>query len=234
MNLKLAKNIVKKKLDKDSEFKKYYNSLDEKEKAELKRILLSHDELKKCILEAYVYEPSLRENIQNLFQNEILAQGYKSVYSKKAKRYAGKKIFCFKIENKHLVAVKFFPTKKSFNFSVMTLTEIHSPKGKLYVRPEHPYTIITGHFFDRYAERLDIKGDRDDIVFAYLSKHWGESKGTAIDSLRNVTTLIGDGLGLGVLVYDIIFLKTYISKKLVNDSQDNLRRSMNKKLNLAA
>jgi len=235
MDIKLSRTLVREKLDKDHQFKEYYNSLSEEEKKEIKKLLLSHKELKDSISESHVYDDYIKETIMRLHKEEVEAKGYKSILSKKAKIYASSKIFCYKIDNKHLVAVKFYPKKKALEFEVNRLTEVPSPKGKLYIKECSPHLVITGHFFDRYSERLNISGERDDIIFSYLIKSWKGSTGTAIDPQGNVTTLIqGGGLGLGAIVVDIILLKTYISEEQVSHNQKYLRDNIHKHLSLVA
>ena len=234
MSNKLSKELVKHRLDTDNEFKKYYNSLSEEEKKEIKELLLSHNELRECIRESYEGDTYIRKSIRELFEKEIKNRGQKSIFSKKAKIYARSKIFCYKLDNKHFIAVKFYPKKKSLDFEINRVAEVSSPKGNLYITESSPRTVFTAHFFDRYSERLNIQGNRDSAVFSFLIENWDESSGTAIDPQGNATTLIGKGLGLGDMVVDVVFLKTYISEEQINKYQHTLRKNINKHLGFVA
>ena len=235
IDIKLSRELVKERLETDTEFKEYYNKLDESEKEEIRRLLLSHKELKESIRESFTTEMYLRDQVQSLFEQEIKKRGQKSIYSKKAKWYATSKVFCYKIDDKHLVAVKFIPSKKSYSCEISKVTEVHSPKGKLYIKEGNFKTIYTGHFFDRYSERLNILGDRDNVVFSYLISNWDNQEGMVIDGQSNVTSTVSlGGLGLGALVVDVIFIKTYISEEQISSNQHQLRDNIYKHLNLVA
>lgn len=232
MNKKIAREIIKEKLDKSEEFREYYNNLEEDEKEEVRKEITNHKEITDSIRESntVTYE-CLRDQVVDLYHEEIFAKGFKKANSKKAKIYATSKLFFFKLHDKYHVSVRAIPHKKGTEFELKVLIEVPSTSGRLYARLENsPRIIFTGHFFDRYAERLELTGTRDEIVEQYLKESFKERGVAAIEPTKDVTIRIVNGLGLGTILVDLILVKTFIANTQSSRHQKEIRTNMEEHL----
>jgi len=230
MNIKLSNELIKERL-KDDFFKEFYQGLGEDEKNEVRNKIITQKELKDAISECNNHSAQILQDVAGgMLRDEILAKGFKRVYSKKAKLFATSKIFTYKICDNYFVAVKAVPNKKVLDIHVKVILEIPTHKGKLYYTLNNTsasQTLITGHFFDRYKERLNLEGTRDEIVTRYLSDTMLEAGLMLLDHEQDcVYCPMGTGLALGTLLYDVYLLKTYISEKQLNGFQKKIIRQM--------
>lgn len=234
MNKKIVRELIKEKLDKSEEFREYYNNLEEDEKEEVRKEVSSHKEITDAIQQhdSKLYY-NLREEVISLYKEEIIKRGYKRISSKKAKFFSANTIFTYKIEGKYFVSLKVIPHKKGSSFELEALLEIPTLNGKLYAKVDDAHTrkiVYTGHFFDRYAERLNLSGTRDEVVKEFLKESIRDTGIIAIEPTGDTTSKMKKGLGLGTLLVNLILIKTFIADKQSSKHQRELKNNMEEQL----
>lgn len=223
-------------------FKSFYNKLDDKEKEDIKKRYLEGTNLYNLIFDKHKpyrmesLESSAREQLCDL----LLKKGFTKVYGKKARAYTEGKAFVFK-EDDYLIAIKITEYfKKGMNCSYLFFLEIPTPKGKIYAdlrkggefSPENDldYVAYTAHFFDRYKERLNLEGDREQVVKKFMKTELESTlKGSSLEYVdgHRVIYNIKKGLALGVGFSDIgILLKTFISENEINSFQERKKEEL--------
>jgi len=168
------------------------------------------------------------------FQRYYNVQGFRKIHSRKSKHF---------LLNQHLFIRKddlFIKAGCSnvdrFGFiqvEFIALQAISSPKGMLYVirhgeearEKEHndqPDMLMTGHLFDRYAERNDLKMKRDEALKHFLTKEYDRLTCITVseDPKNNCTSLaLKNGMCFGFRVKDVIIFKTFVESAKLGNNQ---------------
>ena len=223
---------------KSSSMRDQYSQLSDKEKEDIKNSMVESAFIESLI--AKHHNPFLLEDInfktQDKLYDYVLSLGYKKFNSKKAKNFILSRSFVFQVEGYYsgLKPLKF--NKKDLLCRGILLLPIKTHKGMLYIdiREESnsentgSYSVYTGHFFDRYKERLGLSGDRDKIIRRFIKKELqlGNGANSYEFNKNSVIYNTSEGLGLGKRLTDGIILKTFISNKEINEYQKKRKESL--------
>lgn len=235
MTKKELNRQIKEKINLDSTFREYYNSLTEEEKELFKEKIHKHSEIVCSIKENF--KTSLEEIDQScLF--ELMAhlknKGYTKTHGKKASSYATGRTFVYRIDNLHIGFIP-YATKKGYHFYTMYLLEVPSNKGKIYAvlttanvndLINEPIIVYTAHFFDRYQERLGLpSSSRDKTIEHFIKKSHTLEVGSRSEGTRSMMYL-EDGLALGEIIDNILLNKTFISDEEINSFQEESKEDL--------
>jgi len=236
---KAINEAIIKKINKDEDFKDFYSTLSDKEKENLKERYLTYHEFDKLIDENQLYSTqTLQKAGEELFESEIKAKGYKKVQGKKAKAYAVNRKFVFKWKNYWIGMCPKAASKKGYMCLWLFIMEIPTEKGRVFIdlpseefeEQRTTHVVYTAHFFERYKERLGIKGDRDATVSAFISHELNKREATGIDKDFDGNSIydLNQGLALGTDLGKMILNKTFISKDEINSYQQRKKEELKK------
>ena len=154
--------------------------------------------------------------------------GYSSTYSKKAKLFFKNKAFYCEWKEGILVyrLIDSFLKKDKINVELRTLgihlLPITTNKGMIYSTTTKAGNICwTGHFFDRYAERINKPLDRKNAIKEFMKNQLLYGNLTDFDKFNEgiIKYYHKDGIGLGVTNGKIILYKTFVSNDMFNFGQ---------------
>ena len=171
----------------------------------------------------------LEEMIDGRWQYLYRKRNFKNLRSRKSLEYLKNWVY-FKVKNCYVIAYgcdvdSFGMVETSF----LALEEIPTKLGSLYVMRdtyiEDLVVLFTGHFFDRYVERNELRLDRQGAIETFLRSEFD----TTLNGLQiavnpensHCSITVNNGMCLGHSIKDIRIFKTFVNGDLLSNNQIN-------------